>query len=338
MRHAMMIVTAIVLLAQGTALADVTTGTTEAVLPDIPPPPAEDKTCEVTKLPECQQALTSCQKDQETLLNYVKDQCPSFKDMTAGDILDHAKTGTPIKKVPVKKPKTHVVVVTGRNPNPTPIVPKPTKFIRMERFTHLAGCPAGGLQFTTAVDDKVQDTKFVCDGSQGPKGDSIVGPRGLPGKDGSSARPGKDGDTRVQFGLGMRSSAIWSKGRPTGASAAPEASLELWLAPTVEFVAGVAWAPQGDRNMVISSQVRYRALGKRLGIGVGIQYQAWNLVGNQALWQSVLGMGSAQLVLLETKHVDVSAEAGLLIGIDGYDTDAQFAIGGTGQITAALKF
>jgi len=136
----------------------------------------------------------------------------------------------------------------------------------------------------------------------------------------------------------MRASAIWSKGRPTGYSAAPEASLELWLAPTVEFVSGLAWAPDGDRNMVVTGQLRYRGLGKRIGIGGGIQYQAWNLEGNKALWQSVLAMGDLQLVLVESKHVDISFEAGLLVGLDGYDADAQFAIGGTGQVSAALKF
>lgn len=336
MRHMIIVVTAIVLMNQGIALAQPVTSPADPAMPDVPPPPAEDKTCELTKLPECQQALTSCQKDQETLLNYVKDQCPAFKDMTSGEILENARTGTPAKIVPPKRhaPRAKVVVTHKVTP---PASPTSVRTFRMDRFASHDGCPAGGLLLTATQSDKVIDTKFVCDGRDGKDGQD--GRNGKDGKDGSSARPGKDGmSTRVQFGLGLRTSAIWSKGRPVGSSAAPEAALELWLAPTVEFVAGVAWAPQGDRNMVISSQLRFRGLGNRLGLGLGVQYQAWNLVGNKAIWQSVLGMGTAQLVLLETTHVDISAEAGLLIGIDGYDHAAQFAIGGTGQVSAALKF
>ncbi len=199
-----------------------------------------------------------------------------------------------------------------------------------ERFTSNSACHAGGTR-TTLWSDLNGNGKM----EKGEKtGESVV----CDGKAGSAGRPGANGDTRVQFGFGLRSSAIWSKDRPIGLSAAPEAQLELWLAPTVEFVAGVAWAPDGDRNMVVTGQLRHRALNKHLGLGFGIQYQAWNLEGNKALWQSVMGMGSIQLVLVDSKWVDVSADTGLLLGLDGYDADAQFAIGGTGGFTASLKF
>lgn len=340
MRHSL-IVSAFVLLAQGTALADPTVIT-------VPPPLEPAGSCQV-EYPKCQaalgerqQALDSCNKMTDDLVVYVKEQCPAFSDMTKDEILDHAKTKAPPPKKVVK------VVDNGHKPKSPPPAPKPTLVIKMERFDAHDGCPAGGLLLSTTLGDKVLDTKVVCDGkdgAQGPqglqgiKGDTgAQGKQGLPGKPGNSGRPGRDGDTRVEFGLGLRTSAIWSKGRPTGYSAAPEASLELWLAPTVEFVSGIAWAPDGDRNMVVTGQVRYRGLNKRIGIGLGIQYQAWNLEGNKALWQSVLGMGSVQAVLIESKHIDVSLEAGLLVGLDGYDAAAQFAIGGTGQVSAALKF
>ncbi|WKZ29614.1 MAG: hypothetical protein QY323_02685 [Patescibacteria group bacterium] len=200
------------------------------------------------------------------------------------------------------------------------------------RFSSHADCPAGGSRSTNWTDlngngildldkDEVIGDVVVCDG-----------------KPGSAGRPGLNGDTRVQFGLGLRASAIWSENRPVGASAAPEAQLELWLAPTVEFVLGIAWAPGGDRNMVVTGQLRHRALNKRLGLGFGIQYQGWNLEGNKALWQSVLGMGSAQLVLVDSKWIDVSVDAGLLVGLDGYDDEAQFAAGFTGGFNGSLKF
>lgn len=199
-----------------------------------------------------------------------------------------------------------------------------------ERFASNSACPAGGTR-TTLWSDLNGNGKME---KNEKAGDSVV----CDGKAGSAGRPGANGDTRVQFGFGLRASAIWSKDRPIGISAAPEAQLELWLAPTVEFVAGVAWAPDGDRNMVVTGQLRHRALNKRLGLGLGIQYQAWNLEGNKALWQSVMGMASAQLVLVDSKWVDISVDAGLLLGLDGYDADAQFASGGTGGFTASLKF
>ncbi len=199
---------------------------------------------------------------------------------------------------------------------------------KSERFAPNSECSNGGTRTTMWTDldhdgkrEKGElDAGYVCDG-----------------KSGSAGRPGANGNTRVQFGLGMRTSAILSKDRPLGYSVAPEAQLELWLAPTVEFVTGIAWAPDGDRNMVVTGQLRRRALGKRLGLGIGVQYQAWNLEGNKALWQSVMGMGSVQAVLIDGKWVDVSVDAGLLLGVDGYDDEAQFAGGVTGGLTISLK-
>ena len=198
------------------------------------------------------------------------------------------------------------------------------------RFTSDPACPAGGVRSTNWTD---LNGNGVLDKGEA-QGDVVL----CDGKAGSAGRPGANGDTRVQFGFGLRASGIWSKDRPIGISAAPEAQLELWLAPTVEFVAGVAWAPDGDRNMVVTGQLRHRALNKRLGLGFGVQYQAWNLEGNKALWQSVMGMGSVQVVLVDSKWVDISVDAGLLLGLDGYDAAAQFAVGATGGFTASLKF
>lgn len=202
--------------------------------------------------------------------------------------------------------------------------------LKSERFLLDPTCSAGGTR-------AIQWTDFNNNGVQ-DKGEPVNISVTCDGRPGSAGRPGSNGDTRVQFGLGLRTSGIWSRNRPPGLSVAPEGQLELWLAPTAEFVLGVAWAPDGDRNMVVTGQLRYRALNKRLGFGLGVQYQAWNLEGNKALWQSVMGLGSVQVVLLDSKRVDVSLDAGLLIGLDGYDTAAQFAIGATGGLNASLKF
>ncbi len=199
------------------------------------------------------------------------------------------------------------------------------------RFTSHADCPAGGTRSTNWTD--LNGNGILDLDKDEAAGDVIV----CDGRPGSAGRPGANGNTRVQVGFGMRSSAIWSQDRPLGVSAAPEAELELWLSPTVEFVLGIAWAPTGDRNMVITSQLRHRALNKSLGLGGGVQYQGWNLMGNKALWQSVLAMGSIQYVAVDGKWVDLSIDAGLLVGLDGYDAEAQFAIGATGGITASLK-
>lgn len=341
MRHALMTLS-LLLMAQGSALAD------DGGMPDVGPPPETDTSCVMQKLPECQQALSSCEQDQTALLDYVRQQCPMFKDKTNDQILHDAKTPKPPPPPPVVhhrdpgKSKDDGDKDKGRKPKVVPPAPKTATVIRMERFKAHDGCPAGGLLLSTAVGDKVTDSKVLCDGKDGAPGKTgpqgPQGPQGLPGKDGSSGRPGKNGDTRVQFGLGMRTSVIHSSGRPNGYSAAPEAQLELWLAPTVEFVGGVAWAPDGDRNMVVTSQLRYRALNNRVGIGVGLQYQAWNLEGNKALWQSVMGLASVQFVLVDVKHFNVSADAGLLLGLDGYDQEAQFAEGATAGLTATATF
>lgn len=321
MRHVIIAALLLLTLGQGVALAD---GTPFV----IPPPPAD--ICQIQAPSDCRKDLDSCQGTLEGLVTYVQKQCPVH--LTKEQIIERVRT--PVKKGPPKKADG------GHKPkSPSVAVPKSSLVIKMERFKARKGCSGGGLLFSTSLDGKVTDTAFVCDGAKGEKGDrGPKGERGEPGKPGDSGRPGLNGNTRVQFGLGGRTSAIWSKGRPTGYSLAPETALELWLAPTVEFVSGLAWAPGGDRNMVVTGQLRYRGLGKRIGLGFGIQYQAWNLEGNKALWQSVLGMAALQLVLLDTKHVDISAEAGLLLGLDGYDTAAQFAFGGTFQLSAALKF
>lgn len=199
-----------------------------------------------------------------------------------------------------------------------------------ERFDSDPACPAGGTRSTHWTDF---NGNGLLDGGEA-SGDAVL----CDGKSGNSGRPGRNGATRVQFGLGLRASAIWSNDRPVGYSAAPEAQLELWLSPVVEFVTGIAWAPEGDRNMVVTAQVRRRALNKRVGIGLGVQYQAWNLEGNKALWQTVTVAVCGQLVLVEGDWVDVSADACLLGGLDGYDEDAQAAGGGSTGLNASLKF
>lgn len=194
-------------------------------------------------------------------------------------------------------------------------------------------CSAGGQHLMFGLDgnrdaklqlEEVDDDAFICDGA--------------PGKAGSSGRPGRDGNTFIQVGLGARAASIMSAGRPTGWSVAPELQLELWLSPTVEFTLGTAWASGGDRNMVVTGQLCRRALNKRLGFCLGGQYHGWNLEGNLAQWHSGLGIASLKVVPIETKYVDVSLEAGGGVGFDGYDEDMQFAYGFTGQGTVTLKF
>ena len=68
-----------------------------------------------------------------------------------------------------------------------------------------------------------------------------------------------------------------------------------------------------------------------------MQYQAWNLEGNKALWQTVTAALCGQLVLVEGKWIDVSADACALGGLDGYDEEAQAAFGVTGSLGFSLK-
>lgn len=345
MRHMMMILS-LLLVAQGSALAD--------GMPDVPPPPEmpAGASCpaptDSKEYKELQTALTSSEDDVKALLENgcdkakVQDICAKHPDWAACKPPAPKPTTTATRKVVKRPPAKHPDA--PKKPN----ADAPPSYVDFDKIVVPGRVGAHCVRLTKWTDrnrnlkhddGETVQVDQICDGRDGKNGlNGRDGKNGHDGRDGSSGRPGRDGDTRVEFGLGMRTSAIWSKGRPTGYSAAPEASLELWLAPTVEFVSGVAWAPDGDRNMVVTGQIRYRALGKRLGIGLGVQYQAWNLLGNQALWQSVMGLGGLQLVLVETSHVDISFEAGFLSGLDGYDTDAQLAIGGTGQVSAALKF
>lgn len=333
MRHMIMTVSLFLASVQGAALADPM---------KVPAPPPTGGTCEL-QVSECQQALASCQKDQELLLNYAREQCPAFEGKTNDQILEEARVG----KTPVKPRKPRTGGGTVRKPKP----PKPQLTIVMERFTSHVDCPAGGLALTNQLGDKVIDTKVVCDGrdgapgapgkpgERGSKGDTgAQGPQGTPGKSGSNGRPGDDGNTRIQVGLGMRHSAVISEGRPTGYSVAPELQVEYWLSPTWEFQVGLAWAWGDDRNMVVTSQLCRRGLDSMFGFCLGGQYQAWNLEGNLALWHSGLAVASIKFVPVESKYVDIALEAGPMVGFDGYDDDMQLGYGWTGGLTISGKF
>ena len=194
-------------------------------------------------------------------------------------------------------------------------------------------CQAGGQHLMFGLDGN-RDTKLQLDEVDG---DSFIC-NGVDGKSGSNGRPGEDGNTRIQVGLGFRHSAVISKGRPTGYSAAPELQVEYWLSPTWEFEVGMAWAWGEDRNMVVTSQLCRRGLGSMFGFCLGGQYQAWNLKGNLALWHSGLATAALKFVPVESKYVDLSFEAGPLVGFDGYDDDMQFAYGWTGGAMLSGKF
>lgn len=335
MRHMIKTVYSLMFLVvvQGVALAD--------DMP-VPGPPPTGGTCEV-QVADCQQALGSCQKDQELLLDYVRQQCPAFQGQNNEQILDGARTG----KTPVKPKRPRTGSGTVRKPKPS----KSQSTIVMERFTSHADCPAGGLALTNRHGDKVLDTKVVCDGrdgasgkagargAKGDKGDAgAQGPQGLPGKSGSNGRPGDDGNTRIQVGLGMRHSAVISEGRPTGYSVAPELQVEYWLSPTWEFQVGMAWAWGDDRNMVVTGELCRRGLDSMFGLCFGGQYQAWNLEGNLALWHSGLGLAALKFVPVDSKYLDVAFEAGPMVGFDGYDEQMQAAYGWTTNAAISGKF
>lgn len=336
MRHMMTTACSLVLLVavQGAALAD--------PMP-IPGPPPTGGTCQV-QVDECQQARTSCEKDQTLLLDYVREQCPAFEGKSNDQILEEARVG----KTPAKPAKPRTGGGHGRKPVKPKPTPKPQTTIGMERFASHADCPAGGLALTTRNGDKVIDTKVVCDGrdgapgkpgergAKGDKGDAgLQGPKGLPGTDGER---GRDGYSRIQLEFGTRFTSVFSAGRPTGWSVAPEIGMKYWLSPTVEFDLGAAWAPGRDRNMVVTGQVCRRGIGSRIGFCLGGQYIGWNLEGGLALWHTGLATAAVKFVPIETRHVDLSFEAGGGLGFDGYDTDMQFAknVGGSGKFT--IKF
>ncbi len=233
---------------------------------------------------------------------------------------------------------------------PQPIVEcapaKPVKPVKPVKKTappkaEKAPPPAKPVKTTPKVDPPAPVVKVVP-GPQGPKGDKgDRGPQGLqgpPGKEGSSGRPGKDGNTRIQVGIGARGASIFTPGRPMGASFSPELQLDYWLSPTVEFDLGVAWAFGGDRNMVVTAELCRRGLNSKFGFCFGGQYQAWNLEGNLARWQSGLGTLAIKFVPIETAHVDLSIELGAGLGFDGYDKSMQFAAGVTGGTSLSVKF
>ena len=201
-----------------------------------------------------------------------------------------------------------------------------------ERFESDPACPAGGSR-TTPYTDLNGNGALDAGEENGPA--SIT----CDGKSGSSGRPGQDGsNTTIQVGLGVRATSVFTADRPNGYSIAPELQVDYWLAPTVSLSTGVAWAWTEDRGMAVTVQLCKRGLNNRLGLCGGLQYQAWNLVGLEALWHSGLGVVSGKFVPIDTEHVDVSLEAGVGGGFDGYDEEMQPAFGATGQGVLTFKF
>lgn len=347
MRHMTMTVCSLMLLAavQGTALAD--------DMGEIPPPPTGGS-CQA-KVDECQNALTSCQEDVNDLLPIVA-TCKGWtldetkKRLEEGTLTttEPAKPKKPAKPKRPKTPKNPPQAVKG-DPGPAgpqgPEGPQGPKgddgddglnmvfdFVEDPKASL---CLRGGYRIIAGLD---RDRNGKLDPQEVERTSECHGMNGRDGKDGRSGRPGRDGNTLIQVGVGARAASIVSAGRPPGWSVAPELQLELWLSPTVEFTLGTAWAAGGDRNMVVTGQLCRRALNKRFGFCAGGQYHGWNLEGNLALWQSVLGIVSVKIVPIETRYVDVSFEAGAGAGGDGYDDEMQFAYGFTAQGTVTLKF
>lgn len=332
MRHMMMTVCSLVLLAavQGTALADEM---------KIPPPPPVTTGGSCPLLTECQESLASCQQDVETLLPIVaKCEGTDVDTVRKKYGISGETTVTVVKRPPAKprkpgkpsKPKTPPKVVEGKPGPQGPVGPQGPKgdtgassTIEVALEPPGKRCPAGGQRLAIASGADIYDV-YVCNGKDGASG--------------SNGRPGEDGNTRIQVGLGFRHSAVFSKGRPTGYSAAPSLQVEYWLSPTWEFQVDLAWAWGKDRNMVVTSELCRRGLDSMFGFCVGGQYQAWNLEGNLALWHSGLGTASVKFVPVDSKYVDLSFEAGPLVGFDGYDEDMQFAWGWTGAAVLSGKF
>lgn len=190
-------------------------------------------------------------------------------------------------------------------------------------------CPAGGQRVLVGIDadsdglaeSEATSVSYVCNGVAGKAGGN-----------------GRDGYSRVQLNIGVRFASIVSDDRPTGWSVAPEVGIKLWFSQTFEGNFGAAWAPGLDRNMVVTGTVCRRGIGSRFGLCLGGQYIGWSLEGGRALWHSGLGIATLKVVPIETRHFDISLEAGGGIGFDGYDADMQFAYGATGQGTLTLKF
>jgi hypothetical protein len=349
MRHMITTVCSLLLVVavQGTALAD------DMTIPG--PPPAGDAGGSCPLLTECQGSLASCQQDVETLLPALA-KCEGTDEDTVrkkyGISTDTAvkvvKRDPPKPRKPRKpaKPKTPPKVVDGKPGPQGPAGPRGpegdkgdrgsdglSSLVKVALEPQGKNCPAGGQHLMFGLDadrdrslqDKeVHTDVYVCNGAAG--------------KSGSNGRPGEDGNTRIQVGLGFRHSAVLSKGRPTGYSAAPELQVEYWLSPTWEFQVGLAWAWGDDRNMVVTSQLCRRGLESKFGFCLGGQYQAWNLEGNLALWHSGLGTAALKFVPVDSKYFDVAFEAGPLVGFDGYDEEMQFAWGWTAGAVVSGKF
>lgn len=343
MRHMIMIVSAFVL-AQGTALAD--------GIPDVGPPP-DGGSCEgpVKQATECQTALNSCQQDVETLLPIVA----ACQGSTVDQVREDLKNGTLTTKPPAKprkpskpsKPRKPAGTKPAVKPEPGPAGPQGPKgdkgdqgdrgrdgrdaFYAITPEPPGKNCPNGCLKFSSGLDlngnhrlDAGEVTNVVFGA--------------MNGKDGKDGERGRDGYSRIQIETGMRFASIFSAGRPTGWSAAPELGMKYWLSPTVEFDLGAAWAPGDDRNMVITGQICRRGLGSSFGFCLGGQYLGWNLEGGLALWHSGLATAALKFVPVETRHVDLSFEAGGGVGFDGYDEDMQFAYEFTGRGALTVKF
>ncbi len=329
------------------------------------PPAAAPNSC-TFDLATCQAANATCQQDEKMILDYAIAQCPEFKGLTPDALKDHARKNDDLKpKAPPPKKDDHDA---GHKPTkdkdhgdghkpksePKPPAVKVTHQIVWRDHEPLAPgkvCTNGGyvlpigfdLNGNGKLDDsEIKDRLPLCKGDKGDKGDP--GPQGqrglpgLPGKNGGEGRPGIDGNTKIQVGLGFRAASIYTDNRPYGLSMAPELQVDYWLSGTVELSFGLSWAWNRDRNVVATAQLFHRGLDSRLGYGLGVQYQAWNLEGNQALWQSGLGIVGLKYVIVDSSNFDFSLQAGVGLGFDGYDSNMQFAAGATGQGTVTFKF
>lgn len=90
--------------------------------------------------------------------------------------------------------------------------------------------------------------------------------------------------------------------------------------------------------MVVTGELCRRGLNSSFGFCIGGQYQAWNLEGNKALWESGFALAGAKWVPVDSQYADVFVEAAPLVGFDGYDSERQFAFGWTTMLGASGKF
>lgn len=346
MRHMIKTVCCLMFLAavQGTALAD------DMKVPGPPPAGAAGGSCPLVT--ECQTSLESCQQDVETLLPIVA-KCENTDVDTirkkygiGTDTTVKVVQRTPQKPRKPRKPKSPHKAPEAKPGEPGPPGPQGpegpkgdrgaaganglSSLIRVALEPSGKTCPAGGQHLMFGLDDdgdkkladgEVDTDVFICNGKAGNDGER-----------------GRDGYSRIQIETGVRFASIFSAGRPNGYSVAPELGMKYWLSPTVEFDFGAAWAPGDDRNMVITGQVCRRGIGSSFGFCLGGQYLGWNLEGGLALWHSGLATAALKFVPLETRHVDLSFEAGGGVGFDGYDEDMQFAYGFTGRGALTVKF